>query len=97
MRRLLPLCFVGLAACGAQAVPDRPSGVSPGDVAAFRAAVTNAGCVVSNEGQADRVEEATGFDAAKLRAIALYLGEMGQAVSVEPGGFALTTEACTGD
>lgn len=96
MKRLLILGCLGLSACGVQAVPDRPAGVSAGDVAAFRAAVTNGGCVVSNESQAESVEDATGFGAAKLRAIALYLGEMGQAVTVEPGGFALTTEACTG-
>lgn len=82
--------LVGCADFGDQTLPD---GVTAGDVAAFKSAVTAAGCAIENPAQAVPIREATGFDRDKLRSITQYLVLAGES---EPtaNGFRLTSGTC---
>lgn len=90
LRLAMPLtAALALAAC----TTPQPQGVTDADIAAYRAAMETAGCVVASPEQAAVVETATGFDTAKLRAITDYLVEIGD---VEQYGASsrLLTGAC---
>jgi len=96
-RFLLPMLAVtGLAVAGCtddfgnQTLPD---GVTGADVAAFRTAVTAAGCAIETPAQAIPIAEQTGFDREKLRSITQYLVLAGES---EPtaSGFRLTSGSC---
>jgi len=82
-----------LAGCEAPQVSPLPEGVSAGDVALFKSAVTDAGCAVQDDTTAAVVENQTGFDTDKLRAITEYLRLAGESVHADPG-FRLTTGPC---
>jgi hypothetical protein len=82
----------GFALAGAMPVWAEPT---DDEIAAFIEAVETIGCVVNDDMHAAQVEEATGFDDAKLGEIVSVLLTDGRAVvpdSME--GLRLTTAAC---
>lgn len=83
---------VMLAACETPVSQTLPDGVTPQDVAAFRSAVTTAGCDITRENSA-QVGAETGFDRDRLQIITQYLTLAGES---EPtaSGFRLTSGSC---
>ena len=86
MRAVAALGALSLGACAAE-------GGMAGDAARFAEAMARAGCVVASDAQAAIVEDHTGFDEDKLRAISNDMLESGALVAV-PGGIRLTTGTC---
>ncbi|PVA07961.1 hypothetical protein [Thalassorhabdomicrobium marinisediminis] len=90
------LAALTLTACGAglDGVPGQtlPDGVTEQDVALFKTAATQAGCVIG-PAQADQVRAATGFDTAKLSIITQYLTLAGESTPTD-SGFRLTSGSC---
>ena len=93
--RLLALVVMAafLAACDGASGATLPDGVSAADVAQFKAAVTDAGCSISNSDDAMIVENQTGFDPQKLRIITQYLTLAGESTPIATG-FRLTSGSC---
>ncbi len=87
---LAGLALAGCDGAGGQTLPD---GVSAADVAAFKSAVTNAGCAIDTPAQAVPIREATGLDREQLRSITQYLVLTGDSAPTATG-FRLITGAC---
>ena len=82
-----------LAGCDGLSGQTLPDGVTADEVALFRTAVTEAGCSVATETQAEFVETRTGFEEAKLAIIAQYLTFAGESEPLATG-FRLTSGTC---
>lgn len=89
----LMLAAVMLTACEGGTSSTLPDGVTDADVALFKAAVADAGCVITTNAQADPVAARTGFSDDKLTLILQYLTLSGES-EVLPSGFRLTTGSC---
>ena len=82
------------AALALVAVP-AAAGPTETEIAQFVSAVQSVGCVVETDAQAAAVEEATGFNDAKLAEIVEVLLESGRAVvPASMSGLHLTTAGC---
>lgn len=102
-RTILMVALVALAGCepgqgagfGAAAPAALPAGVDEAGLAAFRAAVAEAGCQVTGGEEAAVVEARTGLDAEQLGGVVEYLAGQGELLQAPDGtGFVLTAGAC---
>ncbi|ROT98526.1 hypothetical protein [Histidinibacterium lentulum] len=103
-RAFLIIPLLVLAACEAGpggapfglagASPPRPAGIGDAELAAFRAAVVEAGCRVTNAEEAAVVEARTGLTEDQLRDVVEYLAGQGELVDARDTGFVLASGTC---
>ncbi|MDE0968609.1 MAG: hypothetical protein OSA51_04300 [Octadecabacter sp.] len=82
-----------LSGCDGMSGQTLPDGITASDVALFKAAVTEAGCIIRTNAETVPIAVLTGFDRDKLVTVIQYLTLAGES---EPtaNGFQLTSGIC---